>query len=148
MIRARAIEFIKSIAGPVAKLLDKMLSVLGLNVGKANGQKDEKSFVYTPEAREKKQKKLKNSAKWEEQEDNAQRVRFIFIDYMIAKIREGFVMRHNHTPTEIKGDLDNIDENEELLFEAYNKARYAGALSLDEIDNGTVELLKTAGKKK
>ena len=148
MIRARAIEFIKSIAGPVAKLLDKMLSVLGLNVGKANGQKDEKSFVYTPEAREKKQKKLKNSAKWEEQEDNAQRVRFIFIDYMIAKIREGFVMRYNHTPTEIKGDLDNIDENEELLFEAYNKARYAGALSLDEIDNGTVELLKTAGKKK
>lgn len=148
MIRARAIELIKSIAGPVAKFLDKMLSVFGVNTGKASGQKDEKSFVYTPEAREKKQKKLKNSAKWEEQENNAEKVRFIFIDYMIAKIRDGFVMRHNHTPSEIKGSMDNIDTDEELLFDTYNKARYAGTLSLDEIDNGTVEMLKSAGKKK
>ena len=148
MIRARAIELLKSIAGPVAKFLDKMLSVFGVNTGKSSGQKDEKSFIYTPESREKKQKKLKNSAKWEEQENNAERVRFIFIDYMIAKIREGFVMKHNHTPSEIKGKMENADESEFLLFDTYNKARYAGKLSLDEIDNETVELLKSAGKKK
>ena len=148
MIRARAIEILKSIAGPVAKFLDKMLSVFGLNTSRAGGQKDEKSFVYTPENKEKKQKKLKNSAKWEDQQNNAEKVRFIFIDYMIAKIREGFVMKHNNTPIEIKVNMECIDENEALLFDTYNKARYAGKLSLDEIDNGTVEILKTAGKKK
>lgn len=148
MIRARAIEILKSIAGPVAKFLDKMLSVFGLNTSRAGGQKDEKSFVYTPENKEKKQKKLKNSAKWEDQQNNAERVRFIFIDYMIMKIREGFVMKHNNTPIEIKDKMDCIDENEALLFDTYNKARYAGKLSLDEIDNNTVEILKMAGKKK
>lgn len=147
IIKARAIEFIKSVAGPIAKMLDKMLSALGLNSSSASGGKDEKSFVYTGNKEKSKPKKLKNTSKWEEQTNNSEKVRFIFIDYMIAKIKDGYIFRHNRTPDEMKTEISEC-EDEELLFDTYKKARYAGSLSLDEIDNVTVEKLGLVTKDK
>ena len=147
IIKARAIEFIKNVAGPIAKMLDKMLSALGLNSSSASGGKDEKSFVYVANKTKSKPKKLKNTGKWEEQTNNSEKVRFIFIDYMIGKIKDGYIFRHHRTPDEMKAEISD-GEDEELLFDTYRKARYAGKLSLDEIDNVTVEKLRTVTKDK
>ncbi len=147
IIRERALEFIKSVAGPIAKMLDKMLSALGLNSSSASGGKDERSFVYTGNKTKSKPKKLKNSAKWEDQQSNSEKVRFIFVDYMIAKIKGGYIFRHNRTPDEMRDEISE-SEDESLLFDTYRKARYAGNLSLDEIDNLTVEKLRAVTREK
>ena len=147
IIRERALEFIKNVASPIAKMLDKMLSALGLNSSFASGGKDEKSFVYTGNKTKSKPKKLKNSAKWEEQTSNSEKVRFIFVDYMIAKIKDGYIFRHNRTPDEMKNEISD-SEDENLLFDTYRKARYAGNRSLDEIDNATVEKLRAVTREK
>ena len=147
IIRERALEFIKNVAAPIAKMLDRMLSALGLNSSSASGGKDEKSFVYTGNKTKSKPKKLKNSAKWEEQTNNSEKVRFIFVDYMIAKIKDGYIFRHHRTPDEMKNEIAE-SEDEGLLFDTYRKARYAGSRSLDEIDNLTVEKLRTVTREK
>ena len=94
-----------------------------------------------------KPKKLKNTSKWEEQTNNSEKVRFIFVDYMIAKIKDGYIFHHNRTPDEMKNEIAE-SEDEGLLFDTYRKARYAGSRSLDEIDNLTVEKLRTVTKEK
>ena len=66
---------------------------------------------------------------------------------MIAKIKDGYIFRHNRTPDEMKNEISD-SEDESLLFDTYRKARYAGNRSLDEIDNATVEKLRAVTREK
>ena len=140
----KVLEVAKRVAKPVVKTLNRVLGLVGISIGKQRLKgKDEKSFVYVEKpAKAKKNKKLRNEAKWHELPDNAARVRFIFVDYMIRRIKQGYHMKYHQTPQEIGQEIA-IEDDEKMLFEVYQTARYAGAAANEVIDNDTVdELLK------
>jgi hypothetical protein len=140
----KALEIGKRVAKPVVKALDRVLGLVGISIGKQRLKgKDEKSFVYVEKpAKAKKNKKLRNEAKWHELPDNAARVRFIFVDYMIRRIKQGYRIKYSQTPDEIGREIA-VEDDEKRLFEVYQTARYAGAAANEVIDNDTVdELLK------
>ena len=145
----KALEFAKRVAKPVVKALDKVLGIVGISIGKQRLKgKDEKSFVYVEKpAKAKKAKKLRNDGKWHELPDNAARVRFIFVDYMIRKIKQGYRMKYHQTPDEISREIA-VEDDEKMLFEVYKTARYAGAAANEVIDSALVdELLKVNVKR-
>ena len=140
----KALEIGKRVAKPVVKTLNRVLGFVGISIGKQRLKgKDEKSFVYVEKpAKAKKNKKLRNEAKWHELPDNAARVRFIFVDYMIRRIKQGYRIKYSQTPDEIGREIA-VEDDEKRLFEVYRTARYAGAAANEVIDNDTVdELLK------
>ncbi len=140
----KALEIGRRVAKPVVKALDRVLSIVGISIGKQRLKgKDEKSFVYVEKpTKAKKSKKLRNEGKWHELPDNAARVRFIFVDYMIRKIKQGYRLKYHQTPDEIGKEIA-IEDDEKQLFEVYRTARYAGAAANEVIDNQLVdELLK------
>ena len=143
-IALKALEIGKRVAKPVVKTLNRVLGLVGISIGKQRLKgKDEKSFVYVEKpAKAKKNKKLRNEAKWHELPDNAARVRFIFVDYMIRRIKQGYRIKYSQTPDEIGREIA-VEDDEKRLFEVYRTARYAGAAANEVIDNDTVdELLK------
>lgn len=140
----KALEIGKRVAKPVLKALNRVLGFVGISIGKQRLKgKDEKSFVYVEKpAKAARKKKLRNDGKWHELPDNASRVRFIFVDYMIRKIKQGYRMKHHQTPDEIGRELA-VEDDEKQLFEVYRTARYAGSFANEAIDDQTVdELLK------
>ena len=146
----RALELGRKIIAPIAKVLTKALSVIGIELGRKKrlGGRDERSFVFDEEKKEKKKKKkLRNEQKWAEQPDNASRVRFIFIDYMINRIKNGYVMKHNMTVADISKEIA-VEMDEKELFEYYNLARYAGSFANEDISNETVGRLRAVNEKR
>ena len=140
----------KKLAAPFVKLATKLLLSIGIDLsrrGRLSG-KDERSFVFDePQNTKKKKKKLKNDLHWAEQPDNAARVRFIFIDYMIHRIRKGYLMRHSMTTLEIGREIA-IEDDEKQLFDVYQKARYAGRSAVDEISDAMIIDLKRINEKR
>ena len=138
----KVLEVGKRVAKPVLKALDRVLGFVGISIGKQRLKgKDEKSFVYTEKVQKaKKSKKLRNEGKWHELPDNAARVRFIFVDYMIRKIKQGYSMKYHQTPLEIGREIA-VEDDEKQLFEVYQTARYAGKAANEVIDNELVDNL-------
>ncbi len=149
-LKEAALKALKKMAAPLVKAVQKLLLSIGLDLsrrGRAGGR-DEKTFVFTREEKAPKPKgRLKNDLKWQDQTDNAARVRFIYIEYMIRRVREGYRMKRTMTPAEIGRDLGG-DEWDKKLFSAYDKARYAGTGALDEITDGVVGELQLLNQKK
>ena len=145
-----AIRFGKKLAAPVVKAVNKLLMSIGIDLTRRGrlGGRDERTFVFDDSEKVKKpKKKLKNELKWVEQTDNAARVRFIFIDYMIRQIRGGYFMKRSMTPAEIGREVA-LEEEEKVLFAAYDKARYAGQLGRDELTDALIGELQLVNKKK
>ena len=145
-----ALRVLARIAKPFVAAVTKVLASIGIDLTRRNrlGGRDERSIVFSDEEKVKKPKKrLKNDLKWAEQTDNAARVRFIFIDYMIRRIREGYRMKRTMTPAEIGRDISR-DEEEQKLFRAYDKARYAGKAAVGELTDELVGELRTISQKK
>ena len=143
-LASKALEIGRRVAKPVLKAVNRVLGLVGIQLGRQRLKgKDEKSFVYVEKpAKGKKSKKLRNEGKWHELPDNASRVRFIFVDYMIRKIKQGYRMKYSQTPDEIGQEIA-VEDDEKLLFEVYKTARYAGKAANEVIDNDLVdELLK------
>ena len=138
----KVLEVGKRVAKPVLKAVNRVLGFVGISIGKQRLKgKDEKSFVYTEKPQKaKKAKKLRNEGKWHELPDNASRVRFIFVDYMIRKIKQGYSMKYHQTPREIGREIA-IEDDEKQLFEVYQTARYAGKAANEVIDNELVDSL-------
>ena len=138
----KVLEVGKRVAKPVLKAVNRVLGFVGISIGKQRLKgKDEKSFVYTEkQTKAKKAKKLRNEGKWHELPDNAARVRFIFVDYMIRKIKQGYSMKYHQTPREIGREIA-IEDDEKQLFEVYQTARYAGKAANEVIDNELVDSL-------
>ena len=147
-----ALSLVRRLTAPVVKALNKLLLSIGIDLSRRNrlGGRDEKSFVYGDEEKEGKagKKRLKNGMKWAEQPDNAARVRFIFIDYMIRRIRQGYFMRRTMTPAEISRDM-SLEGDEEELFRVYQIARYAGRGDANrEISDATVGKLRAINQRR
>lgn len=145
-----ALRFAKRVTAPVVKLITKLLLSIGIDLSRRNrlGGRDERTFVFDDAERVKKpKKKLKNDLKWVEQTDNAARVRFIFIDYMVRRIRKGYFMRRSMTPAEICVEVA-LEDDEKNLFAVYEKARYGGQRGLEEITDATVRELQLVNRKR
>jgi hypothetical protein len=109
---------------PAALLLGKIAKWLG--IGRWKGWcEDEKTSLWKERGTGgRRRKKLKNDQKWADQTDNCRRVRYLFVEYMIKRIRGGYMYRHQMTPDEMAQEL-LLEEDEKLLFETYDLARYA-----------------------
>lgn len=145
-----AVRFLAKLAAPLVKAVEKLLLSIGIDLSRRNrlGGRDERTFVFDDTEKVKKpKKKLKNDLKWVEQTDNAARVRFIFIDYMIRRIKGGYFMKRTMTPAEICREVA-LEEDEKALFAAYDKARYAGQQGLPEITDALVGELQMVNKKR
>lgn len=145
-----AVKFAKKLAAPLVKAVNKLLLSIGIDLSRRNrlGGRDEKTFVFDDTEKVKKtKKKLKNDLKWVEQTDNAARVRFIFIDYMIRRIKKGYFMKRCMTPAEIGAEVA-LEDDEKNLFAIYDKARYAGQRGLEEITDTMVGELQLVNRKR
>ena len=145
-----ALRFAKKLAAPVVKLITKLLLSIGIDLSRRNrlGGRDERTFVFDDAERVKKpKKKLKNDLKWVDQTDNAARVRYIFIDYMVRRIRKGYFMKRSMTPAEICVEVA-LEDDERALFAVYDKARYAGQRGLEEITDAVVGELQMVNRKR
>ena len=145
-----AARFAQRLAAPFIKAVNKLLLSIGIDLSRRNrlGGRDERTFVFDDTEKVKKtKKKLKNELKWVDQTDNAARVRFIFIDYMIRRIKHGYFMKRSMTPAEIGREVA-LEDDEKALFEVYDKARYSGKLGLEEITDAMVGELKLVNQKK
>lgn len=145
-----ALRIGKKLAAPFIRAVTKLLGTIGIDLSRRNrlGGRDEKTFVYNDTPKEpKRKKKLKNDLKWAEQEDNAARVRFIFIDYMIRRIKGGYLMRRCMTPAEIGKDIA-LEDDEKELFRVYNLARYAGKAANEDISDALVGELKAVNQRR
>lgn len=145
-----AVKFAKRVAAPLLKAVNKLLLSIGIDLSRRNrlGGRDEKTFVFDDTEKVKKtKKKLKNDLKWVEQTDNAARVRFIFIDYMIRRIKKGYFMKRCMTPAEIGSEIA-LEDDEKALFAVYDKARYAGQRGVEEITDAMVGELQLVNRKR
>ncbi len=145
-----AIAFGKKLAAPLVKAMTKLLASIGIDISarKRLGGRDERSIVHSEvETVKKKKKKLKNELKWVEQTSNCARVRFIFIDYMIHRIRNGYRMRYSMTTREIGREIAVEPEDQEL-FRVYQMARYSGGRAEEEITAEMVNELKMINQRK
>ena len=145
-----AVRFLGKLAAPLVKAINKLLLSIGIDLSRRNrlGGRDERTFVFDDTEKVKKtKKKLKNDLKWVEQTDNAARVRFIFIDYMIRRIKGGYFMKRCMTPAEICADVA-LEDDEKNLFAVYDKARYAGKAGLEEITDAMVGELQMVNRKR
>ncbi len=145
-----AVKFAKRLVAPVIKAVNKLLLSIGIDLSRRNrlGGRDEKTFVFDDTEKVKKaKKKLKNDLKWVEQTDNAARVRFIFIDYMIRRIKKGYFMKRSMTPAEIGAEIA-LEDDEKALFAVYDKARYAGKSGIEEITDAMVGELQMVNRKR
>ena len=145
-----AVKFAKKLAAPIFKAINKLLLSIGIDLSRRNrlGGRDERTFVFDDTEKVKKtKKKLKNELKWVDQTDNAARVRFIFIDYMIRRIKKGYFMKRSMTPAEICREVA-LEDDEKALFAVYDKARYAGARGVEEITDAMVGELQLVNRKR
>ena len=145
-----AVKFARRVAAPLIKAVNKLLLSIGIDLSRRNrlGGRDEKTFVFDDTEKVKKaKKKLKNELKWVEQTDNAARVRFIFIDYMIRRIKKGYFMKRCMTPAEIGAEIA-LEDDEKNLFAVYDKARYAGQRGVEEITDAMVGELQLVNRKR
>jgi hypothetical protein len=108
---------------PAALLIGKIAKWLG--IGRWRGWcEDEKTSLWKERnGGGRRHKKLKNDQKWADQTDNRRRVRYLFVEYMIKRIRAGYMYRRQMTPDEMAEELP-LEEDEKLLFETYDLARY------------------------
>ena len=145
-----AVRFLGKLAAPLVKAINKLLLSIGIDLSRRNrlGGRDERTFVFDDTEKVKKtKKKLKNDLKWVDQTDNAARVRFIFIDYMIRRIKKGYFMKRCMTPAEIGSEIA-LEDDEKALFAVYDKARYAGQRGVEEITDAMVGELQLVNRKR
>ena len=116
---------------PAAIVIGKISSWLG--IGRWRGWcEDERTYLGRDKDKTaRRQKRLKNDSKWSDQESNAARVRFLYIEYMIKRIRAGYLFRRQLTPDEIADELV-LEDEEKLLFQTYNTVRYSPKASVSD----------------
>lgn len=118
----------RKLASGVAFISKKLLSLVGVSFDRSKRRKDEKSFIFGEEDDDLKRKKrhsVKSSSRWRDTEDNAEKIRFLYVKYIVKIIKRGYKFRTVMTPNELKEDIGADGEGEEL-FELYNGARYSG----------------------
>ncbi len=119
----RAIRFV---SGKINSLMTKMGLKRGKNLAVGS---DEYSFTFDDDAIKSRKLSVSEVKKWKDLTDNNEKLRFLFIRYMLRKIRKGYRKRRGKTPREWARELHLEGEHLEF-FENYNSARYSGGREL------------------
>lgn len=118
----------KVIRDAAAKIYEKIARLVN-KVGGRGGKRrsaglDEYSFVFDEAGRKKTKLSVGSVSKWNSLTENSEKIRFIFIRYMLGKIRRGYRKSQGKTPDEWAAELGVKGEALEL-FENYSAARYS-----------------------
>ena len=147
----RFLYALRKVASGIAKVSKRVLSFFGIRFDRYKKVKDERSFVFDPEEMgiTRKRRSVKNSTKWKDLTENAEKVRFIYIKYVMKLIKSGYKFFPFFTPNEVKDDLKYEDGSSEAeLFEMYNGARYSGGSVYISDEQVETALALVNGKKR
>ncbi len=147
-IFSKLFRAVKRVTGKITRISAKVLHAMGIKPKKRSRLRDEKSFIFGDADGRARQKRVKSSLKWRELEDNAERMRFVYVKYVAKAIKSGYKYFPFNTPREIRDGLKLEDYTLDYqLFELYNGARYSGGsvpISDTELENA----LKLIGVRK
>jgi len=135
-------EIVRFVSGKISSLMTRL--GLGRRKNLAVG-KDEYSFTFDEDGKDKTKLHVGSVSKWKDLRDNNQRLRFLFIRYMLRRIRKGYRKRRGKTPLEWARDLKVRDDALELFF-SYNMARYSGGR--EQVSDGALERAKELCERK
>ncbi len=141
----------RKVASNIAKVSKRVLSLFGIRFDRYKKIKDERSFVFDPEEMgvSRKRRSVKSNVKWKDLTENSEKIRFIYIKYIMKLIKSGYKFFPFLTPSEIRDGLELKEESADFaLFEMYNGARYSGGsvyISDEQVDTA---LALVNGKKK
>ena len=139
---------VKKVTGTIKRISTKVLRAIGIKPKKKKKLRDEKSFIFGDGDGRMRQKKVKSSMKWRELEDNAERIRFVYLKYIAKVIKDGYRHFPFNTPREVRDGLKLEDYTLDYqLFELYNGARYSGG-SVPISDAQLENALKLIGVRK
>ncbi|MBE6610412.1 MAG: hypothetical protein E7634_07060 [Ruminococcaceae bacterium] len=120
---------VRKVAANIANVSKKLLSIFGVDLSRYKKRRDERSFIFDRDEDGvfRRKHSVKNTSKWKDLTENADKIRFIYIKYIIKIIKEGYKFRSVLTPNEVCEDLNLEEERpERSIFEYYNGARYSG----------------------
>ncbi len=120
---------VRKVASGISKVSKRILRAFGIKLDRYKRQKDEKSFIFDVSEMGifKKLASFRSGTKWRDLTENAEKIRFIYIKYMVKWIKGGYKLEPCLTPTEVRSDLELDEEtNDFALFDMYNGARYSG----------------------
>lgn len=141
----------RKVASNIAKASKRVLSIFGIKFDRYKKLKDERSFVFDPEEMgvSRKRHSVKSNMKWRDLTENAEKVRFIYIKYIMKLIKSGYKHLPFLTPNEIRDGLGLKEESADFeLFDMYNGARYSGGSVYISDEQVETALRLVNGKKK
>lgn len=145
----RISQMFLNVSDKFRKLTDKIKKKLGIKERVLLRGKDEKSFIFNYD--DGKSKNLffnkKNNLHWRDMKTNAEKIRYLYIKYILFKIKKGYAFKFNTTPNEISREL-RLDDEAGELFAVYYDARYSGGrINIpNEIVDRQEKFIKTFGK--
>ena len=147
-IFSKIFKAVKKVTKSIKRISTKVLRAMGIKPKKKKKLRDEKSFIFGDADGRVRQKKVKSNLKWRELEDNAERVRFVYVKYIAKVIKDGYKYFPFNTPREVRDGLNIEDYTLDYqLFELYNGARYSGG-SVPISDAQLENALKLIGVRK
>lgn len=135
------------VRGPLAKIAEKLRKIFGLHDRQRVRGKDEKSFIFDLENSGlfRRFQSVKNQLRWRDLQTNAEKIRYLYIKFVVKLIKGGFKYKPVMTPAEMKKELNLTDEPEKL-FNLYIGARYSGGAI--DITDEDVEMSEKLIKKR
>lgn len=117
--------YTRFIRGPIMKLNAILRKIFGLPEHRRKRGKDEKSFIFDLENNDlfRRFQSVKNQLRWRDLKTNGEKIRYLFIKYMVKLIKSGYRFQPYKTPDEMKADLA-LKAEPERLFTLYTGARY------------------------
>ena len=117
----------KAVRKAAARIYEKiavLVNKVGIGRKRYNGGRDEYSFIFNEAESKKTRLSVGTVSKWNTLADNSEKIRFIFVRYMLGRIRRGYHKRQGKTPDEWAADL-GVKGDALELFENYSAARYS-----------------------
>ena len=123
----RRVRFVfNKLIAPIRFVGKKLGKLFGIDRKRVYGE-DEKSFVFDLDNANpfRRFQASKNQLKWQQLHSNAEKIRYLYIKYVVKLIKQGYPYKAHRTPTELRRDL-NLKDDPERLFLLYDGARYGG----------------------
>ena len=142
---------VRKAASGFAGISKRLLSIFGIKFDRYKKRKDEKSFIFGEDDGDVRRKRhsIKSKTKWRDMNENSEKIRFLYIRYIVNLIKGGYKFDKALTPNEVRTDLSLAeDQDENQLFDLYNGARYSGGsifITDEQVENA---ILVVNGKKK
>ena len=147
-IKMRFNRLVERLRAPLKKLSQQLRKIFGLPEKQRVSGSDEKSFIFDLEntGLYRKFMSMKNQLRWKDLETNAEKIRFLYIKFVIKLIKGGYRYRSVTTVEELKKELALADESEKLC-QLYSGARYSGGIMniTDEDVETSSKLIKKRG---